>query len=94
MSGPSDDDPLEVDFTTFVLSMSTNCMMHLGELQPPGAEALSVDLPLAKHTIDILQMLEAKTRGNLTGEEDRILSQVLGDLREALARKLAAANER
>jgi hypothetical protein len=74
-----------IDFTTFVLSMSTACMGHLGEVE--GPEGPSVNLPMAKQTIDILVMVEEKTRGNLTGEEERILSQVLGDLREAYANK-------
>ena len=67
-----------IDFTTLVLSMSTNCMAHLGEA-PHG----QVNLPMAQQMIDILDLLERKTAGNLTGEEERILSQVLVDLREA-----------
>lgn len=74
-----------IDFNTFVLSMSTACMAHLGEVEgPPGS---GVDLAMAKQTIEILEMLEGKTQGNLTGEEERILSQVLTDLREAYERK-------
>lgn len=73
-----------IDFTTFVLSMSTACMAHLGEVEgPEGSGGDEVDLPMAKQTLDILEMIEEKTRGNLTGEEERILSQVLADLREA-----------
>jgi hypothetical protein len=74
-----------IDFNTFVLSMSTACMAHLGEVTAPdGHEA---DLAMAKQTIDILEMLEQKTRGNLTGEEERILAQVLSDLHDAYDRK-------
>jgi len=73
-----------IDFTTFVLSMSTACMAHLGE----AADA-QVNLVMAAQTIEIIEMLESKTAGNLTGEEERILTQVLADLREALARKSA-----
>jgi len=76
-----------IDFTTFVLSMSTACMAHLGEVE--GPEGSEVDLPMAKQTLEILEMIEAKTEGNLTGEEERILSQVLGDLREAYEKKSA-----
>lgn len=74
-----------IDFNTFVLSMSTACMAHLGEVE--GPEGHTVDLAMAKQTIDILAMLEQKTRGNLTGEEERILSQVLSDLGDAYDRK-------
>lgn len=74
-----------IDFTTFVLSMSTAFMAHLGEVT--GPEGDRVDLPMAKQTLEILEMLEAKTEGNLSGEEERILSQVLSDLREAYESK-------
>jgi len=78
MSGDADAGGIPpIDFTTFVLSMSTACMSHLDE--DGGAS----NLPMAQQTIEILEMLEAKTAGNLTGEEERILHQVLVDLREA-----------
>lgn len=76
----SETDIPPIDFNTFVLSMSTACMSHLGEVEGPDGQQLN--LPLAKQTIEILEMLEAKTAGNLTGEEERLLSQVLGDLRD------------
>jgi hypothetical protein len=83
----SDDDAIPpIDFTTFVLSLSTACMTHLGEVEGAGE---GVNLPMAQQTIEILEMLEAKTTGNLTGEEERILEQVLADLREAYAAKSA-----
>jgi hypothetical protein len=61
----------EIDFNTFVLSLSTSALMHLDE----------PDLVLAKQTIDILALIEQKTRGNLDGEEERLLAQILTDLR-------------
>ena len=79
--GDGDDAIPPIDFTTFVLSMSTACMAHLGEVAgPEGTER--VNLPMARQTLDILAMLEDKTAGNLTGEEERILGQVLGELRD------------
>lgn len=77
-----------IDFNTFVLSMSTACMAHLGEVE--GPEGASVSLPMAKQTLDILEMLETKTAGNLTGEEERLLTQVLTELREKYEAKSAA----
>lgn len=74
-----------IDFNTFVLSMSTACMGHLGEVASPAGGG--ADLAMAKQTIEILEMLEEKTRGNLTGEEERLLTQVLSDLHETLERK-------
>jgi len=69
-----------IDFTTFVLSLSTSALVHLGEAYERGSEP-AVNLPLARQTIDLLGLLEDKTRGNLTGEEERLLQQVLFDLR-------------
>src|SRR5579872_3153061 len=46
-----------VDFHTFVLSLGSSALLHLGELEPPEGGAPEKDLPLAKHTIDILTML-------------------------------------
>ncbi len=79
---PSCDEPVpEIDFVTFVISLSTNAMVSLGVLpQAEGAEKKR-DLPLARQTIDILALLQEKTRGNLSGEEERILDSVLYDLR-------------
>jgi len=71
----------EIDFVTFVLSLSTNAMVSLGLLPRSGEGEKKRDLPLARQTIDILALLQEKTRGNLTGEEERILDSVLYDLR-------------
>ena len=71
-----------IDFTTFVLSLSTSALMHLGAIpNPEGETSKEVALALAKQTIDILGMLEQKTDGNLTGDEERLLDEVLADLR-------------
>ena len=70
-----------VDFHTFVLSLGSSALLHLGELERPGVAGPEVDLPMAKHTIDILGMLQAKTRGNLTPAEDKLIESLLFDLR-------------
>jgi hypothetical protein len=70
-----------MDFHTFVLSLGSSALMHLGELERPGAGAPEKDLPMAKHTIDILAMLQEKTRGNLTPDEQKLLESLLYDLR-------------
>jgi hypothetical protein len=76
------DEPVPpIDFVTFVLSLSTNTMVSLGLLPLPGSEEKKLDLPLARQTIDLLGILQEKTKGNLTGEEERILDTVLYDLR-------------
>ena len=70
-----------VDFHTFVLSLGSSALLHLGELEHPDAGAQRKDLPLAKHTIDLLEMLEQKTKGNLTPAEEKLIESLLYDLR-------------
>lgn len=70
-----------VDFHTFVLSLGSSALLHLGELEHPDVGAPQTDLPLAKHTIDILVMLEEKTKGNLTPAEEKLIGSLLYDLR-------------
>ncbi len=71
----------EVDFTTFVLSLAHSVRVHLGDAPNPGDSTTSVELPLARQTIDLLALLQDKTRGNLSGEEERILESALFDVR-------------
>jgi len=70
-----------IDFATFVVSLSHSALMNLGEAAHPETSSVEVNLPLAKQTIDLLGLLEEKTKGNLSGEEEGLLSQVLFDLR-------------
>ncbi len=73
--------PPEMDFSTFIMSLATSAYIQLGRATPPDGESAEVNLPLAKQTIDILGMLEDKTKGNLTDEEAALLRQILFDLR-------------
>ena len=70
-----------IDFATFVLSLSHSALMHLGEAPHPETNKIEANLPLAKQNIDLLVLFEEKTKGNLTGDEERLLAQVLFDLR-------------
>ncbi len=70
----------EIDFNTFILSLSTSALFHLGQCPQPDSDSV-VNLALAKQTIDCIAILEEKTRGNLSGEEERLIGQVLYDLR-------------
>ncbi len=78
---PEADKLPQIDFATFVLSLSHSALMHLGEAPHPETNKVEQNLPLAKQDIDILGMLDEKTKGNLTGDEERLLAQVLFDLR-------------
>jgi outer membrane biosynthesis protein TonB len=71
----------EVNFSAFVYSLSTSALVHLGEIPEPITEKMDKNLPLAKQTIDILGILQEKTKGNLTQEEENLLSSFLYDLR-------------
>lgn len=72
-----------IDFSTLVVSLSQTALVHLGEATHPetGKKQPVRDLPLARQTIDLLGVLQEKTKGNLTGDEERLLDQVLYDLR-------------
>ena len=71
-----------IDFFTFVLSLGSSVFVHLGDApHPETGEPLAPNLTLAKQTIDILDMLRAKTKGNLTAEEEKFLENLLTDLR-------------
>jgi hypothetical protein len=70
-----------VDFHTFVLSLGSSALLHLGEIENPNDGVSQKDLPLAKHTIDILAMLEEKTKGNLSTAEEKLMESLLYDLR-------------
>jgi len=75
------------DFNLLVLSLTTSALIHLGEAPEGAGAAEPVNLGHARQVIDTLAVLEEKTRGNLTGEEERILHQALFDLRMRYARK-------
>ncbi|RME55938.1 MAG: DUF1844 domain-containing protein, partial [Deltaproteobacteria bacterium] len=65
----------------FLLSLQSAALFHLGILPDPQSGKREVNLPQAKQTIDILGILEEKTKGNLTKEEEEILTRILTDLR-------------
>ena len=79
-----------VDFGTFVLSLGSSALVHLGEIQHPDTPEAKENMLLARQTIDLLAMLEEKTRGNLTAEETRFLSDLLADLRLKFVEKSRA----
>ena len=71
------------DFSTFVLSLGTSALYQLGEIgdSESGAEGpVEPNLPIARQTIDTLEMLTEKTRGNLTDAESKLLESILYEL--------------
>ena len=78
--GPAAELP-RIDFSTLVLSLATSAMVHMGLVPESESGAVEKNLPLAHQTIDTLEMLQEKTRGNLSDEETRLLQSVLYELR-------------
>ena len=70
-----------VDFATFMLSLGHSALVHLGVAADPASGAHESNLPLARQTIDLIALLEEKTKGNLTGEEERIVERSLSEVR-------------
>ena len=73
--------PTPIDFSTFVLSLGSSALVHLGEIEHPESGQGRENLQLARQTIDILAMLQERTLGNLTPEESRFLADLLAELR-------------
>jgi hypothetical protein len=71
----------EINFPTFVASLNASALLHLGAIEDPSTGKKDKDLPMAKQTIDILNMLQEKTSGNLSKEEEDMLKNILYDLR-------------
>ena len=67
-------------FSAFVLSLSTTALAALGQCDDPAFMDLPREPEIARNNIDILLMLRDKTKGNLTSDEDRLLSSVIYDL--------------
>ena len=76
---PGTDDP--ASFASFMMSIASNAASSLGMMEHPMTGKREVDLELGKHWIDILGMLQQKTRGNLLPQEQQILEGLLADLR-------------
>src|SRR5687767_680423 len=73
--------PEQLDFATLVMSFATGAMIHLGLVPEPGTGKTQKNLALARQNIDILEILQKKTRGNLSNEEDRMLESLLAETR-------------
>lgn len=75
------DTHIPANFSSFVISMGSSALMLMGEQLNPQQPPLPVNLPQAKEIIDLLSMLEEKTRGNLTSDEQGVLEDMLYALR-------------
>ena len=89
---PPRPEDLTIDFSTYVVMLANTVMMLLGQVPDPATQQRHLDLPQAKHTIDILIMLRDKTQGNLTEEEARLLEEVMPQLQMAYVNVSRQAN--
>ncbi len=71
----------EASFPFFITTLATQALIHLGDVKNPITGKVEKSLAQAKFTIDTLQIIEEKTKGNLTEEESRLLKNILYDLR-------------
>lgn len=71
----------QVTFSTFILSLASSALMQLGEVPNPETGRIEQDLVMARHTIDVLDMLRTKTENCLDAEEKRLLDGILYEVR-------------
>ncbi len=77
----------EITFSTFIMSLNASALVTLGVIEDPISKTTTKNLPLGKQTIDMLNMLEEKTKGNLTKEEENLLRGILYDLKIAYVKQ-------
>jgi hypothetical protein len=71
-----------VDFSTFVISLGTSALYHMGLVpDPQTGKPVEANLPVARQTIDTVEMLEEKTQGNLSEDEAALIKHLLTELR-------------
>lgn len=71
----------EVTFSAFIMSLNTSVLYHLGVIEDPETKEKNVDLDLARHGIDTLTMIQDKTKGNMSNQEEEMLKNILYDLK-------------
>ncbi|MDO8426337.1 MAG: DUF1844 domain-containing protein [Deltaproteobacteria bacterium] len=83
--GPGDEKTSEtvppLDFSTFILSLSTSVLMNLGLIENPVTKKTEEEPEVAKQTIDLISLLQEKTKGNLSEQESRLIEDMLHELR-------------
>lgn len=79
-SGGETAQPFQIDFSTFVMSLTSSAFYHLGDMPDPATGKKEVNLPAVQQTIDMLIMLREKTKGNLTEDENKLIEQLIYEL--------------
>jgi hypothetical protein len=78
----------EINFASFLFSLSTTAMYHFGDFPDPVTKESSRNLPAAKQTIDILSILKTKTEGNLSEDEKQLLDGILYELQMRFVKEM------
>jgi hypothetical protein len=73
-------EPFQVDFSTFIMSLTSSAFYHLGDMPDPSTGKKEVNLPAVQQSIDMLIMLREKTKGNLKEDEKKLLEQLVYEL--------------
>lgn len=73
-------EPFKIDFSTFIMSLTSSAFYHLGDIADPETGKTATNLPAVQQTIDMLIMLNEKTKGNLNQEESKLLEQLVYEL--------------
>ena len=77
----------QLSFSTFVLGLASSALIHLGEAPNPDTGGATINLVLARQSLDLLDLLRHKTKGNLTIEEEQLFASLLTDLRLRFVQK-------
>ena len=72
--------PFKIDFSTFIMSLTSSAFYHLGDMADPETGKTETNLPAVNQTIDMLTMLREKTKNNLNEEENKLLEQLIYEL--------------
>ena len=73
-------EPFQIDFSTFIMSLTSSAFYHLGDMPDPSTGKKEVNLPAVQQTIDMLVMLREKTKGNLKEDEEKLIEQLIYEL--------------
>ena len=93
-TGQQPQQPFQIDFSTFIMSLTSSAFYHLGDIADPETGKTETNLPAVHQTIDMLTMLREKTKGNLNEEENKLLEQLIYELQMKYVAKTKNAGSR
>ena len=80
LSGKKETEPFQIDFSAFIMSLTSSAFYHLGDMPDPSTGKTETNLPAVQQTIDMLIMLREKTKGNLKEDESKLIEQLIYEL--------------